>query len=403
MARILEIRGAETPPSSLERLDKARAGLILDQPFFGSLLLRLKSVEDKTCKTTWTDGETLGYNPEYLAGKSVDAIKYILCHNVTHCALRHHVRRGNRNGQVWQTAADHVVNGFLRECGMQVPPGEPSDFGDKSVDEAYQLLYHKDEGDNGKNQNKNQNPDGDDEEQTGKGQGDDGDGDGDGQDGPGEVRDAPAEDEQAQDQTWKMAMISAAQVAKSMGVLPGGAARMVEKLKNPTVDWRAVLREFVERCAKSDYSWNPPSRRDPGRDVVRPSLSSDDLPEILVAIDTSGSIDAALLTAFLAEIGGARFDFNASVTVIQCDTEIGSVDTFEPSDDLEVKPTGGGGTDFRPVFDWVQSNREQPRFLIYFTDLQGQFPPVPPDYPTLWAVWDANPTPPPFGEVVFCK
>ena len=81
-----------------EMMAKARAGLILDMPFFGSLALKLKLVEDPTCDTAWTDGVSMGYNPAWIESLSLSEVKGIVCHEVMHCSNQHQNRRDSRDG-----------------------------------------------------------------------------------------------------------------------------------------------------------------------------------------------------------------------------------------------------------------------------------------------------------------
>ena len=88
-------------------------------------------------------------------------------------------------------------------------------------------------------------------------------------------------------------------------------------------------------------------------------------------------------------------------TVIYCDTRVNAVETFERGDPVTLTPKGGGGTDFRPVFDHVETMDEAPACVVYLTDLCGGFPAVAPDYPVLWvntARWSSGSVP--FGEVI---
>ena len=68
-----------------EKLIKARAALVLDEPFFGSLVLRLNVLEDSSCNTLWVNGSSLGFNPSFVDSLSMDKLKGCLCHEVLHC------------------------------------------------------------------------------------------------------------------------------------------------------------------------------------------------------------------------------------------------------------------------------------------------------------------------------
>jgi predicted metal-dependent peptidase len=87
-----------------------------------------------------------------------------------------------------------------------------------------------------------------------------------------------------------------------------------------------------------------------------------------------------------------------STHVVYCDAEVSKVETFDRDELIEFKPEGGGGTDFRPVFDWVEKEGIEPACLIYFTDLDGTFPDKEPEYPVLWV--SVGRAEAPFGETL---
>ncbi len=84
-------------------------------------------------------------------------------------------------------------------------------------------------------------------------------------------------------------MTAAAQAAKVRGRLPAGLERMIDRLLAPTKDWRAVLAEFVVPHA-ADYDWRRPERRFLDLDLYLPSLAGEQVDDLVVAIDTSGSL-----------------------------------------------------------------------------------------------------------------
>jgi len=163
-----------------------------------------------------------------------------------------------------------------------------------------------------------------------------------------------------------------------------------------------VLRNFFRDLAKDDYSWSRPNKRFLQFDIYLPSLVSPSLGEIVVALDTSGSITQKLLAEFLAEVQGL-LDFGRprKLQLLDCDAAIHSTHEFVPGDRVDVQPHGGGGTDFRPVFDYVAEQGFDPCALVYLTDLYGTFPDAPPSYPVLWVSYSTDSAP--FGQVLKCR
>lgn len=375
--------------NAAEKLTKARAGLILDAPFFGALALRLRVLPDDTCKTAWTDGTTLGYSPAFVDALTLAECKALLAHEVMHCALAHHTRRGARDAKRWNVAADYAENALLREAGFTLPNGclLNSAFAGRSAEEVYGLLPAPDPGDDN---------------------GDDGNGSDPG--AMGEVRDAPggngngpaSPSELAQaEQEWKVATVQAAQAAKAAGRLPGGIARLVSAIVAPRVDWHQALRRFVDQTARNDYSWNRPSRRFAAQGLYLPAPHSEELGPVVVAVDTSGSVDEATLNQFAAEVSGILEEYKTTAHVIYCDTHVSSVEVFTAEDlPLQLKPQGGGGTDFRPPFERVERDTLEPSCFVYLTDLEGYSFPDEPPYPVLWARIGKGGAVPPFGETL---
>ena len=86
--------------------------------------------------------------------------------------------------------------------------------------------------------------------------------------------------------------------------------------------------------------------------------------------------------------------------VLYCDAAITGSDEYGPSDTVKLTPRGGGGTDFRPVGDWIRQHNITPRVLIYLTDLYGDFPAAEWPFPTIWCTYGNPDVRAPFGETV---
>jgi predicted metal-dependent peptidase len=379
------------PHNNTSKISKARAGLVLDQPFFGALALRLGLREDPAAPTAWTDGQTLGYNPDFIEGLSLEEVKGLLAHEVMHVACAHHARRQEREPRKWNMAGDYAVNDLLLASGFKLPAGGLTGYG---ADESAESIYNK-------------LPDPPPSGGQGNGQGE-GNGNSD-PGGCGEVRDAPAPDGgnpspgdlARAEADAKVAVAQAAQAAKACGKLPAGLARLVEELLEPHVPWREVLRRFIDQAARNDYTWTRPSRRYLASGMYLPALYSEEMRPVAVAIDTSGSINQGELSQFAAELSAILAETRAAATVIYCDSEVSGVEEFDTDAlPLDLHPKGGGGTDFRPPFAEVDRRALQPSCLIYLTDGECASFPEAPEYPVLWAITSKRKFSPPFGEVV---
>ncbi|MGO9016717.1 MAG: DUF2201 family putative metallopeptidase [Syntrophobacteraceae bacterium] len=401
----------------IEKMIKARAGLILDAPFFGSLALRLELKEDPTCETMWTDGRVLGFSPKFVDECTLDEVKGTVAEEVLHVANCHHTRRRSRDLEQWNVACDYALDYILEEAKFVLPAGtslrDPGLDG-KSAEEIYRLRSERpgpdgepDAGDQAPDDSNSSNG-GDPGQGEGSDQGDTGKNTGAGGGGRGEVRDFPGEDGgpatsseiAQQEQEQKIAAVQAATQAKARGSLPAGIARMVEEIANPKLDWRTILRRFIEMSAKNDYTWSPPNRRFVHMGLFLPSLRSEELKEIVIAVDTSCSIGQDELDQFAAEINGILEEFETVATVIYCDAAVAGVEVFDRETlPVKLQMVGGGGTSFIPPFLWIEENGAEPTCLVYLTDMECSSFPAEPDFPVLWVSTQADYEDPPFGEV----
>jgi predicted metal-dependent peptidase len=366
-----------------KKLGKARAGLILDQPFFGSLALRLNLVEAPV-RTAATNGKDIKYNPEWIESLSLDETKGVICHEIMHCANQHHTRRDDRKSRRWKLACDYAINPLIEECGLTLPVGRLSDsqFYNMSAEEIYTKLPESEDEDD------------DDDDDPG--------GCGDVDDAPGkDGKQASADDKLQTAQEWKIAVAQAATQAKAMDEMPDALERLVDEILEPELNWREILRRFVDTSARNDYQWFPPNRRHIHNGLILPSLRSQELKNVTMAMDTSGSITNDDLKAFEAEVRAIIQDYRANTKVIYCDDEVRRVEEFDADTPVELHPRGGGGTDFRPPFEHIEKSGEYPVCMIYQTDGQCHSFPEEPSYPVLWVLTRRYAGfQPPFGEVI---
>lgn len=378
------------------RITKARINLIMGQIFFGMLALKLKIVEDLTCKTAWTDGISIGYNPKFIQELSSAELEGVTAHELLHCVFQHQLRRNGRNHKKWNRACDYTENQILIDAGFRLPKGcllDPK-FAGMSADQIYPLL-----------------PDEPGDNQPGQGNGGSGKGKPDNNgSGCGEVRDMPNPTDKTQPMTpaqvaqasadWEIATTQAAQQAKSQGSLPGSLKTLIDKLLKPKVDWKELLRRFISRIAKNDYTWSPPNTRFIHRGLYLPSLKSEEIGDVVIAIDSSGSVSEKELQQFASEVNSILEEYDTMTTVIYCDSRIGKVEEFK-QDDLPIvfDIPGRGGTAFKPPFAYTEEHDLDPACFIYLTDMECHSFPEEPDFPVLW-ISTQEYEEPPFGEMV---
>jgi predicted metal-dependent peptidase len=392
------------------RIQKARTTLLLDHPFFGTLLFRLGGKASRSVATMATDGVSLFYNPEFVDTLNAAELAGVLAHEVMHAALQHHTRRGDRNPVRWNMACDYAINPILLDAGLTLPKDVLIDsrFRGMSAERIYNQIEEdeKQEGSTGQSESQPGNGSGGPEDDSLQN-----DPCGDEPSAPstpggvGQVLDAPAPEagdgpsiaEQARE--WQIAVEQAETVAKVAGKLPGGAVRALEAAQAAKVDWRELLRRAWSDTIPSDYSWTRPNRRHVWSGLYLPGVTSEGAGEIAIAVDCSGSVSPRQLGLFEAEIrsilAGQR---PRLVHVLYFDAAVQKVETYQAGQPVSLSPIGGGGTNFRPCFDWLQKQSIVPQTLVFLTDLCGRFPTETPMYPVIWASTECRKAP--FGEVV---
>jgi predicted metal-dependent peptidase len=397
-----------TVNSVKRRLVAARATLVLDHPFFGALALRMDIQEETRGRTHTmaTDGRSVFYQKDYVEGCSDQELVGLLAHEVMHPAMQHHTRRGDRDPGLWNEAADFAINPILTDAGF-VLPGEPllnREYCGMTAEQIYKALRKSPDDENsGAPDDPRSDHRGDGDSRVEGGSGGNGAPDEDAEENsdaierPGGVLDAP--DPAQQEAEWQVALKQATQAAQMMGQLPGGIAVAVEEILRPRVDWKSILRRFVQQSATVDYSWRIPNRRYIAARLYLPDLRSESLPSIVVVVDSSASTHA-VLPAFKAELQSIVEECQPESTiVIMADAKVQRVDEFQRGEAIEFNVEGFGGTDFRPAFEHVDREQLDPACLIYLTDADGVYPDEPCPYPTLWAVTTPNRRAP-WGETV---
>ena len=366
-----------------DRLSVARTRLILDKPFLGALAMRLPLVAaGPWCKTTASDARSLYYNPQWIAGLSNAQVQFVLAHEALHCALGHFARRGHRLKPRWNLACDFAVNPLLVAEGL-TPPVEAvvhDAYAGMAAEEIYPCL-----GDRLDEQTMDDHLwDGQEGGQGGAPE----------QDRP---QSLSASEQEQLEQQWRRHLAGAAQRAREAGKLSGRLGRLVEVALAPHVSWRALLAQYLSQAAREDYSYQRPGRRGGGPgEAILPALRSR-AGELVVALDVSGSVGEADLAQFVGELNAIKGALPVRITLLACDAALvaGSPWSFEPWQAMELPRqfAGGGGTDFRPVFEWIDKEGMRPDVLVYFTDADGPFPGAEPDFPVVWLVKGKHPVP----------
>lgn len=377
---------AKTPA---ERMSMVRGGMFINHPFFASLAIRQRLVETKDVPTMGTDSVTLFYNPEWISTLTNKELLGVLCHEMMHVALGHTFRIGARNMDKWNTACDYAVNDLLlKQEDIVLPASRLYDkkYEGMSAEHIYNILKSdKGPGNSsiGDVKQYKQDPNATEPSDSTQGSG----------------YEATAAE---QEQKVKSQVQQAAMAGKQAGKLSEDLDRLVTEQLKTVVPWKEVLARFITQTVFNDYSWTRPSKRYQHMGVYLPQLSVPELSPVACIVDTSGSIGQREINLLTSELQGIFYAFpETTVDVVYVDTRVCKHEEICASD-IHLHPKGGGGTDFRPGFKFIEKLDKGHACILYFTDGWCNEFPKNVDLPTLWIITpNGHPNfTPPFGEVI---
>ena len=361
----------------LEKLITARVGLLMKKPFYGKLAVRLTMTPaDSFVPTAATDGRKFYYNHKFVDSLQPAEVEFLVGHEIMHCVYDHMDRKNCRDKQIWNIAADYVVNQDLVDQNVgklitTVPALYDPKYKGMVAEEVYDILFkdakkisissllqkvlddHLDgDGDEDENDS-NSSP---------------------GKNGNGKSSVIPKlteeEKKQIRDEI-REAVINVAQSCEA-GEIPGGVKRFISDLTSPQMNWRELLRTQLESTLLNDYSWLRPDRKGWGMDAIMPGMVQDESIDIACCIDMSGSIGQDQAKDFLSEVQGIMDQFSSYKIHVWCfDTQVYNpkVYTNDDSDGIQsYNLAGGGGTDFMCNWAFMKNEDLNPKRLIMFTD-----------------------------------
>jgi predicted metal-dependent peptidase len=364
----------ELDPQTSAAISAALTGICQRNAFFGALALYARIEASARVPTAATDGRDIFVNTAFFDGLSRAEQEGLLLHEVLHAALDHVPRRGGRDPKLWNVAADIVINGMILKAGYELPAGGLRNAGLEhlSVEEVYELLLRRQSAPQEAPQDLLAAPP---EDATG---------------GEGEGRaQASTSGEQAEAQDgrdWEQARRQARIVAESsvQGDLPAGLGREIERIEAGRLDWRSRLWRYLVRTPTDFQGFD---RRFVGAELYLDALDSETV-QVAVAVDTSGSINRAMLAQFLGELQAILRAYpHLKADLYYADAKLHGPHRLKAGAPIPP-PVGGGGTDFRPFFAHLsgEARRGRAPLAIYLTDGYGRFPERAPRFPTLWVV-----------------
>lgn len=378
----------------------------------GVMMMGETSVDDDPGVTAYTDGVNKRYGRGFMQAvcKQQEEVNGLILHENLHIGLRHMIHnidlfREDRN--LANQAADYVVNDMIMNIKdkslVKLPQGGLYDprFHNMNMREVYRILKQEQEenGGNGSGEGETQG---------------DGNGSGGGYrfddhdiDGEGSAKDMTPEEAKAMEAKIDRAIREGALLAGRLGIeLP----RAITELLEPQVNWRDVLREFVSASCKGkdEYTWRKFNRRLLPNDMYMPTVEDETIGEIVVAIDTSGSIDQKQINEFASELVSICEAVSPdAVRVLWWDTMVHGEQLF--TENLSnignmLKLQGGGGTRVSCVSEYINKKQVKAEAVLVFTDgyLEGDVR-WSVDAPTLWLVTHNKQWTPPVGKKVFVE
>ena len=375
-----------------EKISQAKAKLLVDYPYFGTLASKLELVLNDDIQAFKSDGKKIEYSSHFLENAEISELEFVLANGAMHSALSHDMRKNSRSGWLWQMATDFAINDMLVQNGLDRPEHAQyrirfegmyaeeiyAELKDDILRDDEDLEYEADDSDDVE-----KNDDKRDKEQS-------------------EVQtQEETEAEILQEQLLAEEAISLLESEYKKGELPLDIERFFDLSYIGKIDWRDELREAIDRFHRDDYILIPPNKKFLHLGIYLPSNVSNRF-RLVIAVDSSGSVDEELLSEFLSEVNFLMSTIqNYQIELLVCDDKLQSHQTFYSGDTLDCEIKGQGGTDFRAVFEFIDSELEDTKLLLYFTDLDGRFPTRAPSYRVKWISSKEKEIP--FGEIITLK
>lgn len=388
-----------------KKLEKAFAKIGLEFEALSLYPMTWNIYESEKVDTMGTDFRNLYYSPSFVDQVSLEELIAVVLHEVFHCVFLHPelVDRGmsrNRNRFVWTLALEQVVNAEVVEVIANTQyrlPGKPidpikivsgkleisergyvysSDLAGKNEVEVYEILM------------KNYEPGSENAvlpEQIAL---------------VGDVIPQQKMSSEDKQNAVEKAVATIKRLQKT-GKVTANLERFLKDLIQPRVPWQRILQQFVSQVVDGheEFSFTKPNiRRQPIKDVVIPATQQTRIDEPVVVFDTSGSIDDDTIRRFASELYRLFKDVVENITIITTDNKVNEIVKVNSIKEVmqKVKFRGGGGTDFRPLFERVKKCE----FMIFFTDGYADYPEKAPAYPVLWVLTKDHKKPP-FGKVAY--
>lgn len=355
-------------------LNKAKIGLMTrrNSVFITTVLFSLKMRWNEDIPTAQTNGFFIHINPDFFMSLDPEVRISLLAHEAWHVCFQHMVRCGLRDPFLFNVAGDHVINTMLENNGFKIGDGWLCDhkYDGQTTEQVYDDLEKNPPTNGG-------GPMAGDVQQPTRPDGSDDPNNGDGS------NPSQQEIEQHIREVMVKASAQSRMSGDAPGTIPGDIQIAIDKLLNPKLPWNIILANYLHSMAKEDYSFRKPNRRFMP-DVILPSLYSESLDHIAIAVDTSCSVSDREFTAMVSEINHIKDMMDPNLmTIVDFDTRIHKIQTRDKSQSVrDLNFTGRGGTSLFPVFEHFDA--KPPTCLLVFSDLECAKIEKDPGYPVIW-------------------
>ncbi len=374
---------------TVKRMMESRAMLLRETPFFGYLLMHL-GLACAPCGTACTDGSRLIFDPEFAEALNDRELQFVMLHEVLHCVLNHCVRGKELDSKIYNVACDIVVNSTIfqmwglktyllnGEEPMHIAPDGKEGY-QYNAEEIYEMLLKKRKPINLQAQF--------------------------------DFHDlwSGITDSNLLCDQWNANILEAGKRCGDSLRLPQSLRKLVEDLQyRSQVDWRQLLHDFIQQD-DYDYGFLPPDRRFSDQDFFLPSYYENEenghVGNVWVCVDTSASVSNRELTEILYEVKDAVRQVEMEGKISFFDSNITEPVSLTTEEDVrKIAPTGGGGTSFSMIFNYMQENLRDdlPKVILIFTDGYSDCPEekAAMNVPVLWLITKDGTAELPWGTIV---
>ncbi len=421
------------------RVLRARERVANRDRWFADIIYNVPVIECPDIATMDTNGLYIRFNPAFVdkinAKELNEEVEAVFCHEGWHIILFHLGRRGTRDARDWNIACDAIVNPMVRRRGWHLPKGavfiKEVEADRMSAEKAYEYIKRKRAEAEKKRWERQQEAEEWEEQVTEKPEDGDNEADecndctGDNtvdlsditddvpEEGSERMKEPTEEELDEFNQKIQRSIQSATEKAISRGDMDDQVARAlkIDDTTAPPLNWKEILEDMVQTNRNDEArTWARPNRRYLGQGEIRPGYLKDQINNLIVLYDTSGSVNDEANQQMMRVTADLLVNHTvSSITMISVDDRIRAIgEVFSEQEVLDFDLNiARGGTDFASAMKKV-GEIEDKIGVVFLTDMQTcDFGPDP-MVPVVWVNWGPEVSPghhcyPPYGRVVEYK